>query len=798
MDKSRKLTGGRNPIDSLDAPKASMLRAKRIETMVSVTPLMMLANVINATLIAFLVGTAETWFIFPWTLSIYVAAGIGLVHWRRSSSRAKINSVSENGLFKAAKGAAVLGVFWGALPALLYPVSDYHTKLIIIAVTSGMLGGGALSLYVVPPAINAWILTITAGGLLGLMASGNWEDRAIASLLMIFAFSLWKASKSMSNTFASNVVTRFELAEKSETIGLLLKEYTDNASDWLWELDSNGRFVRGGNEFGHQLGIGIDAIDPNLISSAKSPKDEFEVDSRSLSEVWTCFSNQESFHDLQISSKKPGARRWVSISGKPQINENGVFSGYRGFASNITESKLAEERIAYLAHNDALTGLVNRASFSAALQRKFNDKESTEFWAVLFLDLDGFKHVNDANGHGIGDGLLTEVARRLKQTVDAGDVVARLGGDEFAVLCSSASSLQALTVLSEKLIKSLSSPYEIENLLIDVSVSIGVAIGIADGRDQHTLLNNADLALYRAKEEGKGTFRFYKLEMDEIVKERRNLERDLRNALQNGELELYYQPLVSSDDFKTVGFEALLRWNHPIRGEISPTEFVPIAERMGLISEIGEWVVIQACREAATWPHHLSVAVNLSAPQFHEERIVKSVTEALMGSGLDPNQLEIEITEGLFIENTREVIRSLRELKNMGVSIAMDDFGTGYSSLSYLLRFPFDKLKIDRSFVTSVDTDEVAKNVFESIVKLASVLELTVTAEGVETKDQLDVLKRMNCTRFQGYAFGYPMKSSDLPAFLLEEFNSTISEKDESESDVYKVESTLKSAIQFL
>lgn len=798
MHGSKVLPENGNPVDGLDAEKAGVLRAKRIETMVNVTPLMMLANVVNATVVVFLLGSSEAWIMFPWALTIYVVAGIGLVHWNRSRNRERIDSVSERGLVKAAKGAAILGAFWGVLPALFYPISDYQSKLVIIAVTSGMLGGGALALYVVPPAINAWILTITIGGLIGLLASGHWEDWAIASLLIVFALSLWKASNSMSKTFASNVVTKFELAEQSETIGLLLKEYTDNASDWLWELDSGGRFVRGASEFARQLAIEIDTIDPSNANAIASAKDESKIDSRSLGELWDRFNKRESFHDLEISSKKPGVRRWVSMSGKPLINAEGTFCGYRGFASNITEKKLTEERIAYLAHNDALTGLVNRASFSAALQQKFNDEKSTEFWAVLFLDLDGFKHVNDVYGHGIGDCLLTEVARRLKQTVEDCDIVARLGGDEFAVVCSSAVSLQTLTVLSEKLIKCLSESYEIEDLVIEIGVSIGVAIGIADGCDQHTLLNNADLALYRAKEQGKGTFRFYKLEMDEIVKDRRNLERDLRSALKNEELELFYQPLVSSDDFVTVGFEALLRWNHPSRGEISPTEFVPIAERIGLISEIGEWVVIEACKQASTWPHHLTVAVNLSAPQFHEERIVKSVTKALVSSGIDPERLEIEITEGLFIDNTREVIRSLRELKNMGVSIAMDDFGTGYSSLSYLLKFPFDKLKIDRSFVTSVDTDEVAKNVFEAIVKLANVLELTVTAEGVETTDQLDVLNQMNCTRFQGFAFGHPMRSSELPAFLLREFNANVLECAEREQKLVQSDDALRSAIRYL
>ncbi len=323
-----------------------------------------------------------------------------------------------------------------------------------------------------------------------------------------------------------------------------------------------------------------------------------------------------------------------------------------------------------------------------------NSHEENNQWSIFYLDLDGFKAVNDTHGHAMGDKLLGEVAKSLKRVVDDRDIVARLGGDEFAILCKSAGTVQSVSNLAEVILEAISKPCRIDGVLLDIGISIGITLRNRDGSDAHSLLHNADLALYRAKAEGRGTYRLYEHHIDEIVKERRNLEVDLKNALKNGELSLSYQPLVAARETKTVSFEALVRWTHPDRGPVPPSDFIPIAESMGIIVEIGDWVLHQACLEAVTWPEHLTVAVNLSPQQFQSNNIINTVVDALSKSGLAPNRLELEIAEGLFMENTEEVMFSLRELKGMGVSISLDDFGTGYSSLSYLLKFPFDKLKL--------------------------------------------------------------------------------------------------------
>ncbi len=469
------------------------------------------------------------------------------------------------------------------------------------------------------------------------------------------------------------------------------------------------------------------------------------------------------------------------MSGKPLYNQKKEFIGFRGVASDITEKKHTEERIAYLAHNDALTGLVNRANFAKALDEMVSDSTKNKQWSIFYLDLDGFKIVNDIHGHSMGDRLLGEVAKSLKKVVPDRDIVARLGGDEFAILCKSAGTVQSVSSLAETILNALSQPYLLDSVKLYIGVSIGITLRSRDGSDAHTLMNNADLALYRAKAEGRGVFRLYEHHMDEIVKERRSLEINLKSALNNGELSLAYQPLISAKDTKTVSFETLARWNHPHRRPIPPSDFIPIAESLGIIAEIGDWVLHRACIEAVKWPEHLSVAVNLSPQQFKSNHITNTVIDALSKSGLAPSRLELEITEGLFMENTEEVLYSLRELKGMGVSISLDDFGTGYSSLSYLLKFPFDKLKIDRSLIRSLDTDPNAKNVLEAITKLASVMNLTVTAEGVETLDQVKVLLNMHCTHFQGFLFGQPLAQEALATYLIREFQADIKDKQETE-----------------
>jgi diguanylate cyclase (GGDEF)-like protein/PAS domain S-box-containing protein len=422
---------------------------------------------------------------------------------------------------------------------------------------------------------------------------------------------------------------------------------------------------------------------------------------------------------------------------------------------DVTERRRAEERIAHLAHHDALTDLPNRAAFTERIASTLDQAgRANSSFALLCIDLDRFKEVNDIFGHSAGDALLREVTRRLRQAAD-GAFLARVGGDEFTVLATEGAQPVAAEALAERLLASVTDDLDVDGHRLRTDLSIGVAIYPTDGSDAAALLANADAALYRAKQEGRGTIRFFEPDMDKRLRERRALQHDLRSAVESGELTLHYQPqaLIGGE---IVGFEALLRWRHPSRGNVPPNIFIPLAEESGLIITIGEWVLREACREAASWPHPLHIAVNLSPVQFRHGDLAGLVHSILLETGLTPGRLELEITEGVLIGDFSRAVSILRRLKIVGVRIAMDDFGAGYSSLSYLQSFPFDTIKIDRAFISNVDCNPQSAAIVRAVIGLARGLSVPVVAEGVETRDQLAFLAREACDEVQGYLVGRP------------------------------------------
>jgi diguanylate cyclase (GGDEF)-like protein/PAS domain S-box-containing protein len=431
---------------------------------------------------------------------------------------------------------------------------------------------------------------------------------------------------------------------------------------------------------------------------------------------------------------------------------------------DVTERKQAEARIAHMAHHDALTGLANRVRFHDRLKEALGGCARGASLAVICLDLDHFKSVNDTLGHSFGDELLKQVAKRLRACVPEDDLVARLGGDEFAVIQSSIRHPTEAALLVQRIGAAIKQPFEIGEHQVDIDVSIGISMAPTDAHEPDALLKNADLALYGAKGEGRGTYRFFQPEMDARMKARHQLDSDLRRALTSGELDLFYQPLVSLADQSIIGFEALLRWQHPERGMISPAQFIPVAEETGLIVPLGEWVLRQACAAAASWPEHLTLAVNLSPVQFRRN-LLATVTSALAASGLSPHRLELEITEAALLHDDHATMSVLHQLRQLGMRIVMDDFGTGYSSLSYLRQFPFDKIKIDRSFIGDL-SDQSSVSIVQAIVELATSLKMTTTAEGIETQEQLDRLRAVGCAQGQGYLFGRPARERDAIALV--------------------------------
>ncbi len=422
---------------------------------------------------------------------------------------------------------------------------------------------------------------------------------------------------------------------------------------------------------------------------------------------------------------------------------------------NVTERKRAEARIAHLAHHDPLTDLPNRTAFNEHIATIVERaKLAGESFAVMCIDLDRFKEVNDVFGHSVGDGMLCEVAKRLRVACE-GAFIARLGGDEFIVVSVGGPQPSSAEALADRALRILDGDIDVAGQTLRAGMSIGVAIYPTDGATMAVLLANADAALYRAKAEARGSIRFFEPDMDERLRERRALQHDLRSALCRGEIALYYQPQASIDG-NVIGFEALARWNHPARGMVSPGVFIPLAEESGAIIPLGEWILREACREAASWPAALGIAINISPAQFRHGDLAALVHTVLIETGLAAKRLEIEITEGVLISDFSRAISILRRLKALGVRIAMDDFGTGYSSLSYLQAFPFDKIKIDRGFIANLDRNPQSAAIIRAVIGLGRGLNLPVVAEGVETKEQLAFLKREACNEVQGYLVGRP------------------------------------------
>jgi diguanylate cyclase (GGDEF)-like protein len=451
-----------------------------------------------------------------------------------------------------------------------------------------------------------------------------------------------------------------------------------------------------------------------------------------------------------------------AIAGRPMPGGGWVTTHH-----DVTEERRKEARIAYMAHHDALTDLPNRALLNEELERALQRVKAGEMMAVHLVDLDHFKIVNDTQGHPAGDKLLTLVADRLRALRRETDTIARMGGDEFAIIQAGVKHPADAAALANRIIGVASEPYEIDGRQVIIGTSVGIAMAPMDGQSSEELMRNADLALYCAKGEGRGTFHFFEPDMQAQVQIRRALEIDLRKALGAGEFELHYQPTINLSSNEISGCEALLRWHHPERGMIAPATFIPLAEENGFIVPLGEWVIQEACATAARWPESLRIAVNLSAAQFRSAGLTTVIVRALATSGIAANRLELEITETSLLQDTTATLAVLHRLRGLGVRIALDDFGKGYSSLGYLQSFPFDRIKIDRSFITDIVDNQGSRNIVRAVIGLASGMHMPTTAEGVETREQLEILRAEGCTEMQGFLFSQARPAREIEQLLL-------------------------------
>jgi diguanylate cyclase (GGDEF)-like protein len=533
----------------------------------------------------------------------------------------------------------------------------------------------------------------------------------------------------------------------------LCHAYEDLGLGFFWSTDSEGRvtYLSSG---AHDLLAGPGpVIGRNFLELFLTPGGEGE---RTLPFV---FARKGRFEKLTVRSEREGRETlWWSVSGEP-ILTRGAFAGFRGHCEDITGERRSAEESSHLAMHDPLTGLLNRRRMTQLLERTLSHGVAHRVsCAIMLIDLDRFKQVNDTLGHAAGDALLRQVSQRLVRVVGDKEKVSRLGGDEFQVIMPGIEDRGVLGDLATSIITSISQPYSIDGSRCLIGASVGVAVSPFDGNGSEELVRNADLALYAAKGGGRGRFRFFSADLLKAAADRRVLEEDLHDALERDELDLHYQPVVRAADNTVVGVEALVRWNHPDHGAVSPARFIPIAEESNLIKGIGEWVLRRACAEAAAWPGGLRVAVNVSPVQFADEGFPALVANALLNSGLEPERLELEITESVFLQEGGATNDRFKALKALGVRLALDDFGTGYSSLGYLKTAPFDKIKIDQSFVRGA-TEAGSRNraIIAAIVALAAALEMDTTAEGVESFDQFDLMKSLNVTLVQGYIYSKPI-----------------------------------------
>jgi diguanylate cyclase (GGDEF)-like protein/PAS domain S-box-containing protein len=542
---------------------------------------------------------------------------------------------------------------------------------------------------------------------------------------------------------------------------LLLQNYEESGRGWFWATDANGRITYITDTVAKLMGRSANELVGTAFTELFLPVDSHGERQRTLPFLMT---KQSKFDELPLRSAFEGDDRWWAISGSPHFDANGRLGGWRGSGTDITAHRRSAEDASRLAMYDSLTGLANRFNISKKLDTTLSAfAQQQRSCAIMLLDLDRFKQVNDTLGHPAGDALLKQVAERLLKIVRDKEMVSRLGGDEFQIILPDIEDRGRLGDMASDIINSLSQPYSVEGSRCIIGVSVGVAIAPFDGQTSDDLVRNADLALYAAKGNGRGRFSFYSSDLHQSAEDRRVLEEDLRDALARGEMELSYQPVVNAKSNTVTGVEALIRWTHPDRGVISPGLFIPIAEEANLIWPLGEWVLRKACEDAVRWPGDLRVAVNVSPIQFANADLPKVVANALATTGLPADRLELEITESVFLADSKETAQMFKALKGLGVRLALDDFGTGYSSLGYLQSAPFDKIKIDQSFVRGA-TVPGSRNgaIIAAIVALAEALEMETTAEGIESLDQLDLIRKLNVSHVQGYVYSKPVSQDEL------------------------------------
>lgn len=681
---------------------------------------------------------------------------LGLANWHRTKTLEYSSVNVRKSVLAITFFAGIRAVHWAVGFVVLLPLADAPSQIALGWTLAGMLCGGNFAYSTLPRAAVIYLSVLFTGGIVSFLAMDTSVVLFLIVALTLFASFLIVSTLSNTLLLRAHVENEITLADQNEFMGIVLKDFEEGASDWLWEINADHAVIRGEERFNQCLGLEPRAQN-SLLDSLHSRA--LNVDQRdTIDKLKVSLTSKQVCNEVVVHVGEGEAEKYLKFSAKYVGGSEG---SWRGVVSDITATMVSQKRVNFLAFHDSLTGLPNRLFIQDCLDRAIRDNRfSPHERTVMSIDLDGFKSVNDTYGHQIGDRLLVAVAKRMQGVLAPTDVLSRMGGDEFLLICNTSGQDSNIEDYAARLLKVVSEPFSIQSHKLNIGASIGIARVGHDGETSADILRHVDLALYRAKSEGKGIACQFNISMDLEMQKKRKMESELRAAITNGDFVLYYQPIVSTHNSKICGYEALIRWQHPELGLVPPLDFIPMAEETGLIVQIGEWVIKEACKQAVQWPSHVRVSVNLSPLQIKSPRLIAAVVKSLADSGLRPGRLEMEVTESALLEQTDQVFATLGQLKDLGVRIGLDDFGTGYSSLGYLHSFAFDNIKIDRSFVQAMATRPQSAAVVRAVLMLAEDLGISTTAEGIETIEQFNDLKLRGCHEAQGYYFGKPMPIS--------------------------------------
>lgn len=668
-------------------------------------------------------------------------------------------------------GTAVTAMLSSATFVDLFGLVDEPGRVWIIAVGAAYIVTGGWLFATAAYVGLSWVLTLCFIFAVGFQVLYADVYGFMALLLVFYGLTISVGILMNSRAFLRRLMVETEIERQRELVGLLLHDFEENASDWLWETDRQGRLVHVSARLAEAMGVPAatlrgQALVDALAATFTQADDQNEAE---LANLTHGLAQNAPFRDVVVSVMVSGQKQWWSLTAKPLFDAANRIIGWRGVGSDQTAMRLRDLDMLRLANVDTLTDLPNRHHFNERLAAHFPEAQSVQPCTLLLLDLDNFKSVNDSLGHGAGDQLLRQVAQRLLAVTTPCGLLARLGGDEFALIVQGRMSNEAAQALAQQMMTAVAQNAMLNEHVIEMHASIGVSFAPDDAQSAEDLLSVSDMALYEAKAAGRNTMRLFDRSMALSARRKLEMLSDMHEGMERGDFFVAYQPQIDMASGHIAGFEALMRWRHPVHGLISPAEFIPVAEDSGLIVPLGAWILQQACQDAMQWPSSMTVSVNIAAAQFVRANMVAVVNQAVQRSGLSLHRLELELTESTLMRNSDEISIVLRALRQSGVSIALDDFGTGYSSLSYLRQFPLDKLKIDQSFVRALDESSAERRpvaIIQAITQLAHALELKTTAEGVETQAQCAILRGLGCGQAQGFLFAKPMSAADALAYI--------------------------------